>query len=188
MKVVMCMSRIEIKIGGFGGQGVILGGLILARALSIYEGKHAAFTQEYGAEARGGSSASAVVVDDERVDYPYPVNPDILVLMSQGAMKSYLSSIKKGGMLITEKDLVKIEKMPEEVAEFHSIPATRLAEEIIHNKIVTNIIMVGFIAKVTGLVSKENVKRSVLEMVPARVRDMNEKAFEIGYNYDEGAE
>lgn len=182
------MSRTEIKIGGFGGQGVILAGLVLARALSLYDGKQAVFTQEYGAEARGGSSASGVVIDDERVDYPYPLNPDIMVLMSQGAMKTYLPLMKKGGTLIIEKDLVKLDKIPDTVGEFHSIPATRLAEEVLHNKIVTNIIMVGFIAKVTGVVSKENILRSVLEMVPARVRELNEKAFETGYNYDEGAE
>ncbi len=179
------MARVELQIGGFGGQGVILAGLVIARALSLYDRKEAVFTQAYGPEARGGASSSGVVIDDERVDYPYPLNPDILVIMSQEAFSTYFHRMKDGGTLIIEKDLVKLDKVPDNVGEFHSIPATKIAEEL-GNRIVANIVMVGFITKVTGIVSKESAKKSVLEMVPAKVRDLNEKAFETGYGYEEG--
>ncbi len=179
------MARLELQIGGFGGQGVILAGLVIARALSLYDKKEAVFTQAYGPEARGGASSSGVVIDDERVDYPYPLNPDILVIMSQEAYSTYFPRLKEGGTLIIEKNLVKMDKVPEKVGEFHSIPATKIAEEL-GNRIVANIIMVGFITKTTGIVSKESAKRAVLEMVPAKVRDLNEKAFETGYSYEEG--
>jgi 2-oxoglutarate ferredoxin oxidoreductase subunit gamma len=179
------MARLELQIGGFGGQGVILAGLVIARALSLYDKKEAVFTQAYGPEARGGASSSGVVIDDERVDYPYPIHPDILVIMSQEAYTTYIDKLKEGGTLIIEKDLVKMDKVPEKVGDFHSIPATKIAEEL-GNRIVANIVMVGFITKVTGIVSKEGAKKSVLEMVPAKVIELNEKAFEMGYNYEEG--
>ena len=180
------MARIEMQIGGFGGQGVILAGLVIARALSLYDGKEAVFTQAYGPEARGGASASGIVVDDEKVDYPYPLHPEILVIMSQEAKTTYLPNMRKGGILIIEENLVHLDEMPE-VSEFHKIPATKLAEGL-GNKIVTNIVMVGFISKVVGDrigLTKESIKKSILEMVPAKVRDLNEKAFETGYNYQE---
>jgi len=180
------MARIEMQIGGFGGQGVILAGLVIARALSLYDGKEAVFTQAYGPEARGGASASGIVIDDEKVDYPYPLHPDILVLMSQEAMTTYLPNMKEGGILIIEENLVHMKEMPK-VSEFHKIPATKIAEGL-GNKIVTNIVMVGFISKVVGDrigLTKESIKRSVLEMVPAKVRELNEKAFEMGYNHQE---
>ncbi len=180
------MARIEMQIGGFGGQGVILAGLVIARALSLYDGREAVFTQAYGPEARGGASASGIVVDDERVDYPYPLHPEILVLMSQEAMTTYLPNMRKGGILIIEENLVHLDGEPD-VSELHKIPATKIAEEL-GNKIVTNIVMVGFIAKVVGDrigLKKESIKKSVLEMVPAKVRELNEKAFEMGYNYEE---
>ncbi len=180
------MARIEMQIGGFGGQGVILAGLVIARALSLYDGKEAVFTQAYGPEARGGASASGIVVDDEKVDYPYPLHPEILVIMSQEAKTTYLPNMRKGGTLIIEENLVHLDEMPE-VSEFHKIPATNLAEGL-GNKIVTNIVMVGFISKVVGDrigLTKESIKKSIVEMVPAKVRDLNEKAFETGYNYEE---
>ncbi len=180
------MTRTELQIGGFGGQGVILAGLVIARALSLYDEKQAVFTQAYGPEARGGASSSGVVVDDVKVDYPYPLNPDIMVIMSQEAFTTYFPKLKKGGLLIVERDLVKFdEKDIKDVGEFHSIPATKIAEEL-GNRIVGNIVMVGFITKVTGIVSKKSAKKSVLEMVPAKVKELNEKAFEMGYNYEEG--
>ena len=180
------MARIEIQIGGFGGQGVILAGLVIARAISLYDRKQAVFTQAYGPEARGGSAASGIVVDDEKVDYPYPLRPEILVIMSEEAKTTYLPNMKKGGILIIEENLVHLDDMPD-VSEFHKIPATEIAEGL-GNKIVTNIVMVGFISKVVGRkigLKKESIKKSVLEMVPAKVRDLNEKAFEMGYNYEE---
>lgn len=180
------MARTEIQIGGFGGQGVILAGLVIARGISLYDRKEAVFTQAYGPEARGGASSSGIVVDDVKVDYPYPLNPDIMVIMSQEAFTTYFPKMKKGGTLIVERDLVKFdEKDIRDVGEFHSIPATKIAEEL-GNRIVANIVMVGFITKVTGIVRKESVKRAVLESVPAKVKDLNEKAFEKGYDFEEG--
>ncbi len=178
------MARIELQIGGFGGQGVILAGLVIARALSLYDKREAVFTQSYGPEARGGASSSGVVVDDSKVDYPYPTKPDIMVIMSQEAFTTYFPKLKKGGTLIIERDLVKIDGKPEGVGEFHSIPATKIAEEL-GNRIVANIVMVGFITKVTGIVTKESAKKAVLEMVPKKVKALNEKAFETGYGYEE---
>jgi 2-oxoglutarate ferredoxin oxidoreductase subunit gamma len=145
-------------------------------------------SQAYGPEARGGASASGIVIDDEKVDYPYPLHPDILVLMSQEAMTTYLPNMKRDGksILIIEENLVHMDEIPE-VAEFRKIPATKIAEEL-GNKIVTNIVMVGFISKVVGDkigLKKESIKKSILEMVPAKVRELNEKAFEMGYNYEE---
>lgn len=90
------MSRIEVKFVGFGGQGIGLLGRVVGKAASIYDGKHAVFTQVYGPEARGGASYSSVVIDeDEKIDYPYADNPDIMVIMSQEGLHKFLNQLKR---------------------------------------------------------------------------------------------
>lgn len=171
--------RKEIKFGGFGGQGIVLMGNIAARASSIYDGKHAVFTPSYGPEARGGAASSNVVIDDEEIDYPYVTEPDVLVVMNQGAYEKYAPMLKDDGILIIDEDLVRLKNGVGKIAK---IPSTRIAENL-GKRIVANIVMLGFFAGVTKLISYEAIKKAVLDSVPSKFKELNEKALEKGYEY-----
>ena len=100
------MSAIEIKFGGFGGQGVILAGIIIGRAASIYDDKFATLTQSFGPEARGSACSAQVIVSGERILYPYVTRPEILLVMSQEACNKFLPEATDDATVIIEEDLV----------------------------------------------------------------------------------
>ena len=106
------MSRVEIKIGGFGGQGVILAGMIIGRAAAIYDHKDATLTQSFGPEARGGACSAQVVVNTERNLYPMVSSPDVLVVMSQPAFDKFLPEVKPDGLILYESSLVSPDSIP----------------------------------------------------------------------------
>ncbi len=171
--------RTEIKFGGLGGQGIITMGFILGNAAAIYEKKNCVFTQDYGAEARGGASTSEIVISDEPVDYPHVLHADYLVLMSMSAYHDYIHKLKDDGVLIVDSDLVKLDN---EKRKIYGIPATKFAEEL-GNTIVANIVMLGFFAGVSNLLSKEALMQAIKDRVPKRFWDLNETAFMKGYEY-----
>ncbi len=175
------MTRTEIKLAGFGGQGIVLAGFILGKALSIYDKKNAVLTQSYGPEARGGACSADVVTADGEIDYPEVTIPKIVVIMSQEAYSKYGDNIVKNGIILIDEDLVTIEKHNKKV-RIISIPSTRLAEEL-GRKIVANIVMLGFFTAVTDLVTLEAVKRSLLGSVPKGTEELNMSALKKGYNY-----
>src|SRR3972149_7606969 len=88
--------RQEVRLGGFGGQGIVLAGYILGKAAALYDGKEAVFTQSYGPEARGGACAAELVISDDVIDYPMVSRPDLLVLMSPEAFTKYGSAVAAG--------------------------------------------------------------------------------------------
>src|SRR5436305_7264462 len=98
----------EIRIAGFGGQGVILAASVIGKAAAIFEGGFATMTQSFGPEARGGSSSAQVILSSEPILYPYVARPDILVVMSQEAYTRFAPQLKPGGILITENELVQM--------------------------------------------------------------------------------
>jgi len=176
------MSRIEVCIAGFGGQGIIRSGEIVGTAAAIHDGKYATFTQSYGPESRGGACAAQVIISDEPIHYPHLLAPCILVVMSQGAYNKYVPGFNREGVLLIDEDLV---ELGAEAAGLRvlAIPATRLAEEELGRKIVANVVMLGFFAAVTNVVSVEALRRAVLESVPKGTEELNSKAFELGYEY-----
>lgn len=171
----------EIRIAGFGGQGVILATHILGRAASVHEGRYATMTQSYGPEARGGAASAALIVSDQPVLYPYVTQPDILVVMSQEAYARFTPEVKPGGFLLVEEDLVRLDRSAQGL-KIYGIPATRFAEEL-GKKMVLNVIMTGFLCAITGAVSVEAARKAVAESVPARFRDLNLQAFDRGVQY-----
>src|SRR3989337_3894711 len=98
--------RRELRLGGLGGQGIILAGYMLGKAAALYDGKEAVFTQAYGPEARGGACSADLVISDEPIGYPMVSRPDLLVLMSQEAVTKYGSAVAQGAQLIVDPDLV----------------------------------------------------------------------------------
>jgi len=175
------MPLTEIRIAGFGGQGVILSALVLGKAASIYQGEFATMTQAFGPEARGGACSAQLVLSDKPVLYPYVAQPDVLVVMSQEAYTKFAPELKDRGMLIIERDLVRVTDLPKEM-RVYSVPATRLAEEL-GKRMVLNIVMVGFFTAVTQLLEADAVRKAVADSVPAHFRDLNVKAFDKGYEY-----
>jgi 2-oxoglutarate ferredoxin oxidoreductase subunit gamma len=171
----------EIRFSGFGGQGIIRCGLITGKALAIFDNKHATMTQSFGPEARGSACSSQLVVSDDRVLYPYIASPEILISMSQEAYDKYEPELRDDGILIIDKDLVKTRPARGKIKAY-AIPSTRFAEEL-GNRIIANLVMLGFFTAVTGIVTPESMKKALPGMVPERFLDLNIKAFDKGYEY-----
>jgi 2-oxoglutarate ferredoxin oxidoreductase subunit gamma len=171
----------EIRIAGFGGQGVILAAAVIGKAAAIFQGGYATMTQSFGPEARGGSSSAQVILSTEPILYPYVTQPDILVVMSQEAYTRFAPQLKPGGILITEQEMVRVDKYPNGV-RVYGVPATRLAEQI-GRKVVLNIVMVGFFGAVTNLLDAEALRQAVADSVPPAMQKVNLQAFERGYEY-----
>ncbi len=172
------MRLMEIRIAGFGGQGVILATQILGRAAAIHDGLHATMTQSFGPEARGGACSAQLIVSDEPVLYPYVTRADVLVAMSQEACTKFSPEVKPGGILIVEQDLVRMQQPPDGVSVF-CLPATRMAEEL-GKRVVQNIVMLGFVTAITGVVGEEALENAVLRAVPGHLADLNRKALAAG--------
>ena len=175
------MQLTEIRIAGFGGQGVILSAIILGKAASIYQGEYATMTQSFGPEARGGACSAQLVLSSSPILYPYVTRPDILVVMSQEAYTRFDPELKEGGTLIVEHDLVRVSDIPPGT-RVYSVPATRIAEEL-GKRMVLNSVMVGFFASVTNLLEADAVRKAVADSVPANFRDLNLRAFERGFQF-----
>jgi len=172
------MPRKEIRITGYGGQGVILTGYIFGKAAAIFGGLHSTMTQSFGPEARGSACASALVVDEEFITYPYLNGSNILIALSREGYEKYAEELKDGGTLIYDSDLVSPHER--ENVNAYGIQAVRLAEEL-GNRIVQNIVVVGFTTAVTGIVDREAVSKAVESSVPGSTIELNLKAFATGF-------
>ncbi|MGA3087400.1 MAG: 2-oxoacid:acceptor oxidoreductase family protein [Terriglobales bacterium] len=175
------MQLTELRLAGFGGQGVILSAIVLGKAASIYQGAYATMTQNFGPEARGGACSAQLVLSESPILYPYVTEPDIMVILSQEAYVRFGHEIKTNGILIVEQDLVRVTDLKKEI-QVYSIPATRIAEEL-GKRMVLNSVMVGFFTAVTRLLEPDAVRKAVADSVPKNFRDLNLKAFEKGYEY-----
>jgi len=143
----------EIRICGFGGQGVILAGFIIGKAASVFMDYQAVQSQSYGPEARGGAARSEVIISDEKIGYPRPLGVDCLVAMSQESFDTYRDDIRDDTTIIVDPDLVKNHDIGRPIYKIHG---QQIAEEL-GNKIVTNIVMVGGFTSIFGLLKTEAV-------------------------------
>ncbi len=180
------MRLTELRIAGFGGQGVILSAVVLGKAASIYENGFATMTQNFGPEARGGACSAQLVISDSPVLYPYVTRPDIMVIMSQEAYNRFASELRPGGVLIIEEDLVRVSDLKGDL-KVYSVPATRFAEEL-GKRMVLNSVLVGFFTAVTKLLSADSVRKAVADSVPSASRELNLKAFDRGLAYGNSME
>lgn len=183
------MTYNEIRIAGFGGQGIILAGAITGQAAAIHDGKNAVLVKSYGPEARGGACSTQIIISDSEIYYPYVREPSILAVMSQEAFTRFVKELREGGVLIVDEDLVRKENY-EAVRgnyELHTIPATRIAEQM-GRRIIANIVMLGFFTKVTGIVSADGMKAVITKYVPKGTEQLNLNAFQKGYEYAEKGE
>jgi len=169
----------EVILTGFGGQGIILAGRILGSAAVIGDHRNSTLVQAYGPEARGGACSAQVVISDGPIHYPYIRQPDILVCLSQAGFDKFINQLKPDGALLIDQDLVQPRGA---TVEAFSIPSTRMAEEL-GRTMMANIIMIGFLSAVTGVVSVDSARRTVTESVPKGTEEMNAKAFNKGCDY-----
>ncbi|MFC1492258.1 2-oxoacid:acceptor oxidoreductase family protein [Nitrospinota bacterium] len=176
------MSRTEIRITGFGGQGVVLSGHIFGRAWAVVAGKHATMIQSFGPEARGSACSTTLAVSDSEILYPYIRRPDVFMAMSAEGYEMYRDELKDDGILVYEKNLV--HPTVKEGQPAFGIPSTRIAESL-GRVIVQNIVMLGFFAAVTKLLSREEMREAVETSVPAGTEELNLKAFDAGWAYFE---
>lgn len=155
------MKKIEIRISGLGGQGVVLAGQILGRA-AAYDGKNVVQTQSYGAEARGSMAKSEVIISDSKIGFPMIRKCDILVAMSQEAVAKNLKDIKEDGILLMDNSLVKT--VPETKVKVLKIPATEIAENSCGGKLFANMLMLGALVKITNIVSEKSIEKAIHEV------------------------
>ena len=173
-------GRYEIRFSGAGGQGLILAGVIMAEAASIFDGKQAVQSQSYGPEARGGASKSEVIIADGPIDYPKATRVDALLALTQEACDKYSHDLKEGGVLLIDSDLVK--KQPAGNFKVVAFPIINTAKNDVGREIVANIVALGAMVALTEVVSKDAAEKAVLSRVPEAFVDLNKKAFQMGYD------
>jgi 2-oxoglutarate ferredoxin oxidoreductase subunit gamma len=176
------MSRTEIRITGFGGQGVVLSGHIIGHACAVNAGDHATMIQSFGPEARGSACSATLTVSDTEVLYPYIQRPDIFIVMSTEGYDMYRDELKDKGTLVYEKDLVK--PTIKKGQPSFGCPSTRIAETL-GRSIVQNIVMLGFFAAATKIVPHEAMRDAVKDSVPPGTEELNLRAFDSGWDYFE---
>ena len=169
--------RQEIRLAGEGGQGMILAGIILAEAAAIYDNKNATQTQSYGPEARGGASKAEVVIDQGEIDHPEVILADVLVAMSQEACDKYAGNLKKDGILIVDQE--RVGRVPSSRAI--KVPITRLAQESSGKSITANVVALGVLVGLTGVVSRQAITQAVAARAPKGTEEMNKAALLAGF-------
>ena len=169
-------KRTEIRLAGEGGQGMILAGIILAEAAGIFGGKNVVQTQSYGPEARGGASKAEVVISDGAIDHPEVLDADVVVTLSQEAFKKFGSSVKPGGLLVVDSEKVDSSTTPQAIR----IPITRLAMDTTGRIITANVVALGVVVALTGVVSREAIEKAVQARAPRGTEDMNRAALQVG--------
>lgn len=172
------VERYEIRLAGSGGQGLVLAGVILAEAAAIHDGFYAVQSQSYGPEARGGASKSEVILGSEPISYPKAVHPDLLLALTQESFDKYAKAVRKGGLVIVDSDAV--EGSPSDGYRLVSLPITELARTEVGREMVVNIVSLGVIQGITGLVSAEAIKKSIAGRVPKGTEQVNYKALQVG--------
>ena len=178
------MSRKEILIGGVGGQGVVLSGILLGTAATLFDGKKAVQTQSYSSELRGGSTRAEVIISEEPVTDPQVRKPDILIALAEDALSKYVDRVKPKGLLVIDSDLVKGAKPGD--YEILSIPATSMADKEMGNIVVANLIILGAIIRKTGLLSVEAMEKAIEMSVPKKAITLNLNAFRKGLKLANG--
>ena len=179
------MKPLSLRISGFGGQGIILAGLLLGNTAVRKGSAYAVQTQSYGSEARGGECQSELIISDKPINSPTTRYKDILICLSQSALDKYFSTLKKKGILIVDSKLVT--EIPPIEANIYQVAATETAIKL-GNRIAANMVVLGFLHKFIKMISKEDLREVIASMVPKKFIDINLKAFDAGVHFAEDLE
>ena len=172
------MAQTDLTIAGVGGQGSILAGVILGTAAVTFDGKYATQTQAYSSELRGGFAAAWVIVSDEPVEFPRVTHPDILLAQAQDSINRFGGVLKPEGILIVDSDMV--HEVAPSAKHLYKIPATTLARNEIKTPLAANMIMLGALCKITGVVSRQALEEAIAASVPKGKEQINLEAFNLG--------
>lgn len=175
--------RTEIRFSGLGGQGIITAAVILGRAAALYTDSYVVQSQSYGPEARGGASASAVIISDEPVLYPKVTNPKIFAIMSEAAFLKYGKAAPEDAVMLVDPGFVK--SRPN--CRCLEIPATAEAKNQLGKTVFANVIMLGALLEATHVVSYDALEHAVLDSVPKGTEEANKNALKIGMQLAEKA-
>jgi len=170
-------DKIEIRISGLGGQGVVLAGQILGKA-AVYSGKNAVQTQSYGAEARGSAAKSEVIISDDKIGFPMVRKCDILIAMSPEAVEKNVKDLKEGGLFLLDSTTVK--SVPKIKARIFKLPATETSKKVLGEKLYANMIMLGALVKITGMVNEESMETVISDTFPEKLVSINIEAYKKG--------
>ena len=172
------MSKMELRLAGSGGQGVILATVILAEA-AVIAGKQTAQSQSYGPEARGGSCKAEVIISDEKIGFTKVLNPTFLMALTQKALDVYGKNLPAGCLILADEDI----SVPDELKNNYKtvqLPILRTAREKVGKAFTANIVAVGAINSLLKLVDHEDLKKAVFMHIPKGTEAINEKALEAG--------
>lgn len=172
------MAQTDITIAGVGGQGSILAGVILGTAVVTYDNKYAAQTQGYSSELRGGYAATWMIVSDAPVRFPRVTAPDILVAQAPDAINRFAKTLKPGGLLIIDSDM--IPEPPAGIKRVVRVPATSISRNDLKAPVVANMIMLGALWQATGIVNREALEKAIVDFVPRSKDKLNLEAFDRG--------
>ena len=173
------MKKVEIRLTGLGGQGVVLSSVILGRAASVYDKINAIQTETYGSDMRGGDVCTEVIIAEERIIYPVINNPDILIALDQKAYNNNFNDLKADGIIITDSDLVNVSSLKKGIIHYHG-SFNKIAIEQLKKKAVANIIMLGFLQEKTKIVSLNSIEKAIADLVPPKTLDLNLQALHRG--------
>lgn len=175
------IKRYEIRIAGFGGQGVVTIGRILGTAISMYGGKNSVNTQSYGPESRGGACRSEVVISDGEIYYPSVRKADVFIALSQVALDMYIADLKKGGILIVDSEAVESIPDRQDVTIFR-VPTMEIAQKVGGLKF-QNMVALGVLSTQLDWIFYASFERAIAECVPSETMAVNLEAFKSGRNY-----
>ncbi|MBL8965692.1 MAG: 2-oxoacid:acceptor oxidoreductase family protein [Spirochaetaceae bacterium] len=174
--------RVEFRLSGSGGQGLLLAGIVLAEA-AILEGKNAVQTQSYGPEARGGSSKAEVVISGDDIDYPKATDPDFLLALTADAYRTY-GKLQGKGLIIVDSSVA---LDPAITARTVALPILDTAANAVGKKVVANIVALGVLGGLSGVVGSSVLETAVLSRVPKGTEELNLKALRAGLELAAGA-
>ena len=174
------MRDLNMVFAGFGGQGVLFAGKVVAYA-GLIEGRELSWLPSYGPEMRGGTANCSVCLSDEAIGSPLVTSPNVLVAMNRPSLDKFVNEVEPGGIILLDSSLIDIKVERDDVTTYY-VPASALAEEN-ELKGLANIILVGKLFKEVGFCSEETLDKALQKCIPARkasMLDFNRKAIEIG--------
>ena len=177
------MAENQILIAGFGGQGLLFSGKVLAYA-GLLEGRQLSWLPSYGPEMRGGTANCSVILSDEPVGSPIVQTPDILMVMNTPSLDKLEDSVQPGGKIFVDSSLIARSVRRTDVQAYY-IPATQMAKDMGAPGL-ANMILLGLLVRETGCVSQDGLDTGLQKVIPARKADMldiNRAALKAGWDY-----
>jgi len=172
-------EKFEVRLSGSGGQGLILAGIILAKA-AVYDRKRVTQSQSYGPESRGGASRADVIISGGEIYYPEATKFDLLLALTQEACDKFIFDLREDGILVVDNSIVKNVSLLS--SKIYELPFTEIALEKLGSALPTNILSLGFLVKISGIVTEASLKRALEESVKSSYLDLNIKAVKLGFD------